>query len=235
MHGTWSGAPSAYAYRGRTADSSGANCSAISGAAQSTYTLGAGNVGHTIRVQEAASNPAGTGATVVSAPTAVVSPASILSASTAAVSLGSILSTSTASTPPSTEVRPPHGVGKVTIGRVRVSVTTASVLVNCSAAGPCTLTLTLLVTEEVRSGKVAVGMVAASKRRVVVGRAFVTIAAGGHQIVKVGLNRTGRKLLAKHDPLRTKLAIAEGRKGVASLTVTFKLRNVGHSASGRRG
>jgi hypothetical protein len=70
-HGTWTGSPTSYSYQWLRCDSSGANCTAITGATSQTYTLTAADVGHTIRVQETATNAAGS-ASARSAPTAVV-------------------------------------------------------------------------------------------------------------------------------------------------------------------
>ncbi len=78
-HGTWSGKPSTYAYQWEDCDPTGASCSRIPGATGRRYTLGASDVGHTIRVQEAASNAAGSGAPATSAATAPVQPPSVSS------------------------------------------------------------------------------------------------------------------------------------------------------------
>jgi hypothetical protein len=73
--GSWSGTtPLTYAYQWRRCDSAGANCADITGAAASSYTLTAADVGFTVRAAVTASNSAGS-ATAVSAPTAVVAAA----------------------------------------------------------------------------------------------------------------------------------------------------------------
>ena len=58
-NGSWSGNPTAYAYTWQDCDSAGANCAALSGATSSSYTLGAGDVGHTIRVVVTGTNASG--------------------------------------------------------------------------------------------------------------------------------------------------------------------------------
>ena len=73
-HGVWSNSPTAYTYQWEDCDPSGEPCTPISGATDQTYTLTAGDVGDTIRVQEAASNAGGAGQPAPSAPTAVVAP-----------------------------------------------------------------------------------------------------------------------------------------------------------------
>jgi hypothetical protein len=71
-HGGWSNSPTAYGEHWLLCNSSGAGCTEISGATGSTYTLPAGAVGDTLRVQEIASNATGSGSPALSAPTAKV-------------------------------------------------------------------------------------------------------------------------------------------------------------------
>src|SRR5437868_6394773 len=73
-HGTWTNSPTSFAYQWQQCDSSGNNCVAISGATKQTYVPVAGDVGHTLRVQETASNAGGSSAPATSAQTAVVTP-----------------------------------------------------------------------------------------------------------------------------------------------------------------
>ncbi len=72
QHGTWSSAPTGYAYAWQRCDTAGNNCTAIAGAAGTSYTLAAADVGHTIRVRVTASNIVGAGAPALSPATAVV-------------------------------------------------------------------------------------------------------------------------------------------------------------------
>jgi Concanavalin A-like lectin/glucanases superfamily len=70
--GTWSGTPPiSYAYQWESCDSSGGACSSISGATGSTYVLGDGDVGNTLRVTVTASNSGGS-ASATSAASAVI-------------------------------------------------------------------------------------------------------------------------------------------------------------------
>jgi len=69
--GSWSGAPTGYAYQWSRCDSSGASCSLIGGATASSYALAGADVGATIRVVVTASNSAGS-SSATSAQTAVV-------------------------------------------------------------------------------------------------------------------------------------------------------------------
>jgi outer membrane protein assembly factor BamB len=74
-HGTWTNSPTSFTYRWQRCDTSGTNCSAIPGATSNSYTLTAADVGHTIRVQETASNGRPSAAPATSVPTPAVQPA----------------------------------------------------------------------------------------------------------------------------------------------------------------
>jgi len=71
-HGSSSNAPASYAYVWERCGLAGENCVAIPGAIAQTHTLTAADVGHTLRVQETASNASGVGAAATSSPTAPV-------------------------------------------------------------------------------------------------------------------------------------------------------------------
>jgi hypothetical protein len=133
------------------------------------------------------------------------------------------------------------GTGTAHVGSVKTSGTTASASVSCAAGGPgCTVTALITATETLKGNKVVgVSAIAVSnskrkhkkgktrKKVVVLGKARVTLAAGQHRTVKVSLNRSGKKLLAKHKHLKTKLKVTSKTAGgktktVASKTVTFK-------------
>ena len=70
--GTWTEAPAGYTYAWRRCGAAGASCKAIEGATAPTYTLGAADVGHTLRVRVTAFNGAGFSAPATSLQTAVV-------------------------------------------------------------------------------------------------------------------------------------------------------------------
>lgn len=70
--GAWDGSPTSYAYAWSSCDSSGQNCATLTGVTGTSYTLTAGDVGHTLRVTVTATNGSGS-STATSAPTAVVS------------------------------------------------------------------------------------------------------------------------------------------------------------------
>jgi hypothetical protein len=69
--GSWTNSPTGFTYAWQDCNSSGAGCTAISGATASSYALGANDVGHTIESVVTASNAGGSGS-ASSAATAVV-------------------------------------------------------------------------------------------------------------------------------------------------------------------
>ncbi len=73
--GSWTNAPTSYAYAWQDCDTSGGACADIAGAGSSSYTLATGDVGHTIRAVVTATN-AGGSASATSAQTAVVASSS---------------------------------------------------------------------------------------------------------------------------------------------------------------
>jgi hypothetical protein len=70
--GSWTNSPTSTTEEWERCNASGANCAAIAGATGPSYTLTAGDVGATIRVQETAANADGVGAPADSAASAVV-------------------------------------------------------------------------------------------------------------------------------------------------------------------
>jgi len=75
-HGSWTNEPSSFSYQWEGCNASGGECEPIEGATSQTYLLAPQDVGHTIRVQETATNEAGSGGPATSEATAVVQPAS---------------------------------------------------------------------------------------------------------------------------------------------------------------
>ena len=77
--GTWSGTPTiSYAYQWEACNSSGESCANISGATSSTYALGHGNVGTTLRVTVTATNAGGSASSTSEATAVVTAPARVL-------------------------------------------------------------------------------------------------------------------------------------------------------------
>jgi RHS repeat-associated protein len=75
-HGSWTGHPTSFTYQWESCNGTGGECAPIEDATSQTYALGPQDVGHTIRVQETASNEAGSSEPATSEPTAVVQPES---------------------------------------------------------------------------------------------------------------------------------------------------------------
>ena len=72
--GSWANTPTSFSYQWQQCDTTGATCSAISGATAKTYAAAAGDADHTLRVVVTATNTDGS-ASQTSAPTSVVSSA----------------------------------------------------------------------------------------------------------------------------------------------------------------
>jgi hypothetical protein len=88
-NGSWMNSPSGFAHQWEDCDANGNNCAGIAGATGQSYTLTTVDLGHTIVVQETASNLGGAGAPAESNPqTGVVqAPPAISPAATPAVAL----------------------------------------------------------------------------------------------------------------------------------------------------
>ena len=86
VHGTWTNNPTGYSYQWLQCSNLGLLCVAIGGATSQTYVPVAGDVGHTLEVQETASNAGGGGSPATSAATAVVVAAAPVSTSPPTIS-----------------------------------------------------------------------------------------------------------------------------------------------------
>jgi hypothetical protein len=118
--------------------------------------------------------------------------------------------------------------GTLGAGATSVTGTTASVPLTCAgaAAVTCQARLVLSIVETVQGKKViavAARMPRKSKKRkvvVVLASKTVTVSGGQKLTVHLQLNAVGKRLLAKHSPLKAKLTITVGSKTIPS-TVTF--------------
>jgi hypothetical protein len=138
----------------------------------------------------------------------------------------------TASVPPSPPPPPPPPAnGKASLGHAIVSGTVARVPVTCTgpAGTQCKLVLKLTVTEVFKGHKLISFTARAKlkKKVVVVGIASVTLNAGESRTVRIALNGTGKKLLAKRHKLNVRLRIMQtfinGQTTTTlSQTLTFK-------------
>jgi hypothetical protein len=121
--GTWTNSPVIYTYQWEDCDSSGLNCTVITGATASTYSVTAADAGHTIRVIVTAQNGGGS-ASATSAQTAVVPSPPV---STPPVPSPPV------STPPTT------GTGSSTTSAVSIPSQTVSAGLNLTASGGVTV------------------------------------------------------------------------------------------------
>jgi hypothetical protein len=127
----------------------------------------------------------------------------------------------------------------ITTGSATTDGTTVSLPAHCASVGESTLNpdcvvlfiLTILgggaapahdAADSARSQPIAHD--AKQRRTVVVGSRRVKIPAGHRETIRITLNRTGRRLLAKHHKLKVKLTITEGRHTVSSRAITFKAK-----------
>ena len=134
----------------------------------------------------------------------------------------------TASPPP-----PPPGNGHTSVGHAKVRGTSAFVRVSCTGAAgaTCKLKFRMTVTEKFRGRKI-IAITARKKpkiRKVVVtvGSARgLTLVAGQSKVVKISLNRRGKRLLASRHTLKVTLHVTQvlggGRSKTVSQTVKFK-------------
>ena len=124
------------------------------------------------------------------------------------------------------------------MGHAKVKGTTVSVPISCKGDTSCTVSLKLTVTETLRGHKVIAVSARKAKvthKTIVLGTASATIRAGRTATVKIGLNRTGRHLLAARHRLTAKLTVTQRVNGrnrtISTQKVTFKApkpRHGGH-------
>jgi hypothetical protein len=168
--GSWANAPLANSYQWEDCNPQGAGCIPIFGAAGPRYVLRASDVGHTIRVEETATNLGGPSQAASSGRTGVVKAA----------------------------------IARAGVGRVSVRGTRIRVTIHCRgvADAPCAVRLTLTATRTI-------------------GSATVTLRGGHTRTVRVSLNRAGRHLLARRDPLRAKLRLYQSGRELFTRWITF--------------
>jgi hypothetical protein len=121
----------------------------------------------------------------------------------------------------------PALVTKLTAGRVTVRGHTARVSLTCAAAAgvKCKGRAVLTSTEKLEGGE-AIGVTAkVTRKRIVVGGANFSLAAGTTKVVSVPLNANGKKLLARFGKLPARLVVTlRGAKPttVKRAKVTFR-------------
>jgi trimeric autotransporter adhesin len=95
-HGAWTDIPTSYSYQWQRCNAAGGQCATIAGAVNQSYTLTLADLGSAIRVQEWATNPAGTGGPANSGLTGVVTASAGASIPPGAVSAPAITGTAKA-------------------------------------------------------------------------------------------------------------------------------------------
>jgi hypothetical protein len=130
---------------------------------------------------------------------------------------------------------PPVIPGRASVRHAKVKGTIVSVPISCKGDTSCKVSLKLTVTETLKGHKVIA--VSARKAKVthktlVLGTASATIRAGRTATVKIGLNRTGRHLLAARHRLTAKLTVTQRVNGrnrtISAQKVTFKASKPRH-------
>ncbi len=204
-HGSWTNSPTRFTYQWEDCDSAGAACSAIAGATSQAYTVAGSDVGHTIRVEEFASNAAGTGGPAASAATAVVQlpsppPTSPPPPSPPPPSPPPTSPPPTSPPPTSPPAPPPIAVARVSSTKIRASLVTAL------AAHGNGATIKALVSHggysfpfaALSPGRLLISWYHSTKRgkNLLVAHVAVNIRSARVVRIKLVLTREGRKLLA---------------------------------------
>jgi hypothetical protein len=196
-HGSWANAPTSYSYRWQDCNRGGTACKAIRGATKQTYKLTSSDVGHTIRVQETATNRAGSGAPASSSATHAVTPA-----------------------PPSASLR--GATVKATTVRVAVACRGAR---GKSCAFSLTLSVVeTLKAGKVIAISAAKRPPKPEHRTLVLAKLTATVAAGRSRSLSLPLDRSGKALLARRHTLRAELALLQSRRTVGHRVVVFSAK-----------
>jgi hypothetical protein len=236
-HASWSGSPTGYSYQWQSCDASGGNCSAIQGATSQSYTLTSAEVGHTIQVQETASNAGGSSAPAISAQTSTVQAQYSDGAGTtgsvgggtgvttggsdSSGTAGGATGTSSSGTggdPSSanssrTGDRPSGTTSRgsaravPTFGRVTRSAAGASLSVACRGSRGSSCTFSLRLTLKGKG--------------TALGSRSVRLAVGHPKTVTIRLNRTAKRLLNQHHKLTAKFTVIQNRATILQKVVTF--------------
>jgi hypothetical protein len=119
--------------------------------------------------------------------------------------------------------------GTAHVGHATVSGKRARVPLSCTGGTPCTVALTLSVTERLRHGEIiAIGASRKHKRarkHVVLAARTVTLSAGRRKTVTLKLNASGRRLLARRHRLKVTLTAVQAHKAIATQTLKFRAKS----------
>jgi YVTN family beta-propeller protein len=227
-HGTWTNSPSAYAYQWLRCNAAGEACSAISGATGQTYALVADDVGHTLRVQETASNAGGSSSPAKSPLTGVIG--ALPEQSSNLLPSNEPLSFLPDQVDPTRPVDPLVTISSLTINASGVGV----IPLQCplSATGGCrgrvTLTAQIAPTHALRASAARCARGCRS-----LGSATYEARAGQKISVRVHIASYGRRILRNKASLRATLTVSANAGG-QSKTVSRTIRLHGSARTGRR-
>ncbi len=195
-HGSWTLNPTSYAYQWLRCDTAGRSCAPMAGATQQTYTAGLADVGHTLRVQELASNLNGG-----TSPPATSPSTSVVKVEQAAPSIA-IRAVSPSGPTVSVSLSCDGPSGTTCTGDAVLTAQAmkrARTLLRVDRGGPLAETTADVATT--------------------VGQARFSVPASDSETVRVKLNRTGRRRLDKSYRLATMLTLIG--PNVVSRPVTF--------------
>jgi hypothetical protein len=197
-HGTWTNSPTSYGYQWQRCNSSGDGCAPIPGATAQAYVPVKEDVGHELRVKEAAVNAGGAGIPAESGATAGLQPA--------------------AGNPPARVV--------LSVSSVTVSHGVALIPLGCpaSAVGGChgRITITVQVAEP-RARRAGAARCARGCRPLA--SSNYEASAGQRVRVRVHIASFGRRLLANRRSVRVTLtatSVAGGQTATVTRAITLR-------------
>lgn len=233
QHGSWSNAPTGYGDQWMRCAASGSNCAPIAGGYLASYKLTAADVGHTIRVQEIASNASGPSAPALSAASGVVQAAGAGGGPTGSGPTEAPAPSNGPAGPTAGgagQTSPPVGLAEVARAvATRGATGQVDVPVTCPSQADCAVVIEMTVTETLQ-GKKVVGLTARKTklgrktRRVVVGRKATKVPRGKAAVVRVALNATGRRLLKANRRIAVKVTARQDRAVLSTQKLTLSSR-----------
>jgi hypothetical protein len=200
--GGWINSPTLFGYQWQRCDGLEHDCVLIAGATTQTYLLTASDVGHTITVQETASNAAwGSGAPKASFTTDVVQAAAevpIATSPTPPVTQPPV-DTPTPNTPAVVLPIAPVSDGIVRAGKASFATGMLSLALSCqgTATARCNVAASLSVVELRRGSKVVGVASRLTRKTVVVGHRSTALVGGQHATLRVRLSAVGVGLLKR--------------------------------------
>lgn len=126
---------------------------------------------------------------------------------------------------------------KLVVGRIKLAGSKVTIGLDCAglAAAQCSASLRLTIVE-IRKGKEVLRVIAAKRTRklVTVASVNVTLAGGQTKTFQLGLDATGKRLLARFHRLPSRLAVLVSGETVTTRVVTFRAPAKHHRRKKRR-